>query len=193
MRGFNTLSGIRGFGPHQAVRVHHAQRKDGFQYPVGHSGVRTTFGIWDNDTTPSFNTLSGIRGFGQIGNKGDSDGDVCFNTLSGIRGFGHHHRESWDAESGKFQYPVGHSGVRTVTLPQIGRLAKWIVSIPCRAFGGSDLLFLSLLLAACVGDWFQYPVGHSGVRTSHHCGCRNGPLRFNTLSGIRGFGPRSSG
>ena len=83
-----------------------------FQYPVGHSGVRTIGAISTGALYLGFNTLSGIRGFGRGRDLryepgllvsipcrafGGSDGtggllDLVekfgFNTLSGIRGFG---------------------------------------------------------------------------------------------------------
>ncbi len=162
-----------------------------FQYPVGHSGVRTQrLAPASMGMLASFNTLSGIRGFGQRTNqrlKRSRRGS--FNTLSGIRGFGRSVKLQYGTTITMFQYPVGHSGVRTTWNTALRAMRRFWVSIPCRAFGGSDME--NAMVQKLELDRFQYPVGHSGVRTRV---AHAGPQDFGAVSiPCRAFGGSDAG
>ncbi len=160
-----------------------------FQYPVGHSGVRTVRAIARE--LESDNVSIPCRAFGGSDLITALDWEWPHRKVSiPCRAFGGSDASLGDVRSGqesRFQYPVGHSGVRTV--PGASRPSRRArVSIPCRAFGGSDKGHRPM---NCARDFVSIPCRAFGGSDLLGSPCRRSWLTasFNTLSGIRGFGP----
>ena len=130
--------------------------------------------------TSIWRCISGLASahWGQQAHQGQSNACLCYvpivsgslcyvlPSLAGVRGFG-------QVAGGLLQFVIVN------------------VSIPWRVFGDSDKINGDRDRGRKAG--FQYPGGCSGIRTLQHWGTDwYHTFGFNTLAGVRGFGPLSA-
>ena len=160
--GFNALAGVRGFGQNRIFQMMLEFMR--FQCPGGRSGVRTHS---PHSCAASASMVSmPWRAFGGSDHaqqqRPEGRGAERFNALAGVRGFGHTALASAVIHERPFQCPGGRSGVRTDASASDAKPYSR-VSMPWRAFGGSDQRLRP-----------PWPMPS---------------MRFNALAGVRGFGP----
>jgi hypothetical protein len=153
--GFNSLAGVRGFGPQLLQGALHLQRVE-FQFPGGSSGIRTDSPA--NQSPCSQPTVSiPWREFGDSdfdSTYTQQDAEMGFNSLAGVRGFGLMATQRPSSDVIPFQFPGGSSGIRT-NAGKLRRCAAGCVSIPWREFGDSD--FGSARIATRPRSWVSIP------------------------------------